>query len=209
MVKEKIMKNKKQLKFVSIQSKVSPETAERIDRIVEQNGFESRYELMQYLLSAFLKYADNEMEGSDEISEFAKIFEGYQNRKNRIITTKPGGNRSMKLIESINIFSEIGRRGYVCKRIVLNGDRESITSNNESAIRSVLRKLFPDIARCIESIGNDIGECNYIRILEYIMEKKDLDDIKKNIEDEFKTMKQEVKYGETPVRLKHKTVNEL
>lgn len=203
------MKNKRQLKFVSIQSKVSPETAERIDRIVKESGFESRYELMQYLLSAFLKYADREMEGSDEINEFAKIFEGYQNKKNRIITTKPGGNRRMKLVESINIFSETGRRGYVCKRIVLNGDKESITSNTESAIRSVIRKLFPDIAGYIERIGNDIGECSYMKTLEYIMGKKDLDDIKKSVEDEFKTMKQEVDYGNTPMRLKHKTVNDL
>lgn len=203
------MKNKRQLKFVSIQSKVSPETAERIDRIVKESGFESRYELMQYLLSAFLKYADREMEGSDEISEFAKIFEGYQNKKNRIITTKPGGNRGMKLVESINIFSETGRRGYVCKRIVLNGDKESITSNAESAIRSVIRKLFPGIAGYIESVGNDIGECSYMKTLEYIMGRKDSDDIKKSVEDEFKTMKQEVDYGNTPMRLKHKTVNEL
>lgn len=204
------MKDKRQLKFVSIQSKVSPETAERIDRIVKESGFESRYELMQYLLSVFLKYADKEIEGSDEISEFAKIFEGYQNKKNRIITTKPGGNRGMKLVESINIFSEIGRKGYVCKRIVLNGDKESITSNTESVIRSVIRKLFPNIVGHIESIGNDIGECNYMKILEYIMmEKKDSDDIKRSVEDEFKIMKQEVDYGNTPLRLKHKTVNEL
>lgn len=70
------MKDKKQLKFVSIQSKVSPETADRIDRIVEEGRFGSRYELMQYLLSAFLKYADKEMEESDEINEFAKNVRG-------------------------------------------------------------------------------------------------------------------------------------
>ena len=75
------MKDKRQLKFVSIQSKVSPETAERIDKIVNEYGFGSRYELMQYLLSAFLKYADKEMEESDQLNEFAKIFEGYQNKK--------------------------------------------------------------------------------------------------------------------------------
>lgn len=203
------MKNKKQLKFVSIQSKVSPETAERIDRIVKEHGFDSRYELMQYLLSAFLKFADKEIEERDEVSEFARIFEGYENKKNRIITTKPGGNRSMKLIESINIFSETGRKGYVCRRIVMNGDKESITSNSEITIRSMIRKLFPSIARYIDSIGNDIGESNYIKILEYIMEEKSTDEIKRTIEKEFKAMPQEVKYGNVPLRVKHKTVNEL
>lgn len=201
------MKNKRQLKFVSIQSKVSPETAERIDRIVKDGGFESRYELMQYLLTAFLKYADKEMEGTDEVREFAKIFEGYQNKKNRIITTKPGGNRSMKLVESINIFSETGKKGYVCKRLVLNGDKESITSNNESAVRSVMRKLFPDIAGYIEGIGSGIGESSYIKILEYIIENKP-DDIRQGIEDEFKQQSPAVRYGDTPKRLKHKTVTD-
>lgn len=201
------MKGKKQLKFVSIQSKVSPETADRIDRIVEEGRFGSRYELMQYLLSAFLKYADKEMEESDEINEFAKMFEGYQNKKNRIITTKPGGNRSLKLSESINIFSEVGRRGYVCRRIVINGEKESVTSNSENALRSILRKLFPEMARYIEAVGNDIGECNYIRILEFLIDKSVDDDIKRIVEKDFESLKQETKYGRVPVRAKRETIN--
>lgn len=162
---------------------------------------------MQYLLSAFLKYADKEMEESDEINEFAKMFEGYQNKKNRIITTKPGGNRSLKLSESINIFSEVGRRGYVCRRIVINGEKESVTSNSENALRSILRKLFPEMARYIEAVGNDIGECNYIRILEFLIDKSVDDDIKRIVEKDFESLKQETKYGRVPVRAKRETIN--
>lgn len=201
------MKDKKQLKFVSIQSKVSPATAERIDKIVAECGFESRYELMQYLLSAFLKYADKEVEGGDEMHEFAKIFEGYENKKSRIITTKPGGNRQLKLVESINVFSEVGRKGYVCKRLVINGEKESITCNSENAMRSIIRKLFPSIAGYIKKVGDDIGECNYIRILEYILDKKNDDEIKRSINKDFDVLKQETKYGRVPVRAKNKTID--
>lgn len=201
------MKDKRQLKFVSIQSKVSPETAERIDRIVNEYGFGSRYELMQYLLSAFLKYADREMEESDQLNEFAKIFEGYQNKKTRIITTRPGGNRNLKLTESINLFSEIGRRGYVCKRLVIAGEKESITSNSENALRSIIRKLFPQIAGYIESIGNDIGESNYIKILEYMIELIADDEAVKSIRKDFESLKQKPEYGRVPVRSKVETLD--
>lgn len=201
------MKDKRQLKFVSIQSKVSPETAERIDKIVNEYGFGSRYELMQYLLSAFLKYADKEMEESDQLNEFAKIFEGYQNKKNRIITTRPGGNRNLKLTESINIFSEVGRKGYVCKRIVIAGEKESVTSNSENAVRSIMRKLFPQIAGYIESIGNEIGECNYIKILEYVIESRADDEAARSIRSDFEKLKQKPNYGRVPVRSKIETID--
>lgn len=201
------MKDKRQLKFVSIQSKVSPETAERINRIVAEYGFGSRYELMQYLLSAFLKYADREMEESDQLNEFAKIFEGYQNKKTRIITTRPGGNRNLKLTESINLFSEIGRKGYICKRLVIAGEKESITSNSENALRSIIRKLFPQIAGYIESIGNDIGESNYIKILEYMIELIADDEAVKSIRRDFEALKQKPEYGRVPVRSKIETLD--
>lgn len=201
------MKDKRQLKFVSIQSKVSPETAERIDKIVNEYGFGSRYELMQYLLSAFLKYADKEMEESDQLNEFAKIFEGYQNKKNRIITTRPGGNRNLKLTESINIFSEVGRKGYVCKRIVIAGEKESVTSNSENAVRSIMRKLFPQIAGYIEAIGNEIGECNYMKILEYVIESRADDEAARSIRSDFEKLKQKPNYGRVPVRSKIETID--
>ena len=201
------MKDKRQLKFVSIQSKVSPETAERIDRIVNEYGLGSRYELMQYLLSTFLKYADKEMEESDQLGEFAKIFEGYQNKKSRIITTKPGGNKNMRLVESINLFSEIGRKGYVCKRLVIAGEKESVTSNSENALRSIVRKLFPRIAGYIESIGGDIGESNYIRILEYMIELVADDEASKSIRTDFETLKQKPEYGRVPVRSRIETID--
>lgn len=201
------MKDKRQLKFVSIQSKVSPETAARIDKIVNEYGFGSRYELMQYLLSAFLKYADKEMEESDQLNEFAKIFEGYQNKKNRIITTRPGGNRNLKLTESINIFSEVGRKGYVCKRIVIAGEKESVTSNSENAVRSIMRKLFPQMAGYIESIGNEIGECNYIKILEYVIEGRADDEAARSIRSDFEKLKQKPNYGRVPVRSKIETID--
>lgn len=47
------MKDKSKLKHISIQSKVSPEAAACLDDIVKKYKFKSRYEVMQYLLTAF------------------------------------------------------------------------------------------------------------------------------------------------------------
>lgn len=75
-----------------VQAKVSCDTAERLDNIVKKYGFASRYEVMQYILSAFLTKADpgylnEEEKNRDVIAEFAKLFEGFENKRNRIITT--------------------------------------------------------------------------------------------------------------------------
>ena len=52
-------------KCVSIQSKVSPTTTKRLDAVVERGKFESKYELLQYLISVFLKFADPDNEDED------------------------------------------------------------------------------------------------------------------------------------------------
>ena len=59
------MKKYEERKFVSIQSKVSHSTVKRLDAVVERGKFESKYELLQYLISVFLRFADPENEDED------------------------------------------------------------------------------------------------------------------------------------------------
>ena len=106
------MKKDELKKCVSIQSKVSSTTAKRLDAIVERGKFESKYELLQYLITVFLKFADPENEDEDteakELEEFAKLFDGWDDYRNRIITTKPQGNRHLQLVDMVCIYSEVG-----------------------------------------------------------------------------------------------------
>ena len=74
-------------KSVLIQTKISPAIDSRLDRICKEYGFSSKYELLQNLVSAFLKYADPES-GEQDISEsdrfsleLAKIFTELQNKQ--------------------------------------------------------------------------------------------------------------------------------
>lgn len=82
------MKDINERKFISIQAKISPEAAARLESIVEKYGFKSRYEIMQCLLEAFLRYTDPGYTGGkdarlSEIYDLHKIWEGVENKKNR------------------------------------------------------------------------------------------------------------------------------
>ena len=166
------MKNKK---CCMIQCKISADTAERIDEIVKRGGFSSQYEFLQYLLSAFMRYAEPEKEGVDEMSEellsFAQIFEGWENKKNRIITTKPSGNRALKMTESVNIYSELGRKGYVSKMIKVKGEEISTTSSIALALETIMKRLYPKMYCQILDIGRNIGEESVQRVIEYMIEE--------------------------------------
>ena len=166
--------NNRDRKCCMIQCKVSAEAAERIERVVERGGFSSHYEFLQYLLSAFLKFADPEQDGTDEMSDellsFAQIYEGWENKKNRIITTKPSGNRALKMTEAINIFSELGKNGYVCKMIKVSGNDISTTGRISQALETLNKRLEPRMYNQLMEIGRSIDENNIQRVIEYMIE---------------------------------------
>lgn len=195
------MKDKRNLKWISIQSKVSANTAARLDKIVEKFGFASRYELMQYILSAFLKVADPEgepTEQSKELIEFAKMFEGFENSKTRIITTAPSGNKALKLTDSINIYSMIGRAGYVCKRIEMRGDECTTSGNVDKALSVVLKKLHPRLYKELENIGETIKEYSMRRILEELIIMAHTP--APEISEDFDELGGAIEYGRVPKR---------
>lgn len=195
------MKNKNNLKWISIQSKVSPNTAARLDRIVAQFGFASRYEVMQYILSAFLKIADPEgepTEQSKELIEFAKMFEGFENSKTRIITTAPSGNKALKLTDSINIYSMIGRAGYVCKRIEIRGEECTTSGNVDKALSVVLKKLHPRIYKELTTIGETMAEHSMMKILEELIAIAHTP--APEISEDFSELDGSIEYGRVPKR---------
>lgn len=206
------MKDINEQKFISIQSKVSVQTAKRIDWIVKKYKFDSRYELVQYILSAFLKIADPEGEAdneSTELLEFAKVFEGFENRKTRIITTKPSGNRALKLTDSINIYSELGRKGYVCRKISIDGDDIHTSCSNEKALSTLLKKLHPALFIKLIDIGREIEEVSVQKILSFLIAEsttvgQQIDD--RYILDTFDKASGGTEYGNTPKRMKNKSV---
>lgn len=203
--------NNRDKKSCMIQCKISAEAAKKIEEVVKRGGFASPYEFLQYLLSAFLRYADPENGNMDDMAEelldFAKIYEGWENKKNRIITTRPLGNRALKMTESISIFSELGRKGYVCKMISVKGNDIRTTGSIAQALEVLLKKLHPKLAYQMVDIGRNIGEDSLLRVIEYMVEEatgKGLTAKEKAMSDAPTTNE----YGNVPKKKRSKSLND-
>lgn len=200
-------------KFVSIQSKVSPSTVKRLDSVVERGKFESKYELLQYLISVFLKFADPENEDEDadaqELVEFARLFDGWDDYKQRIITTKPQGNRNLKLTDLVCVYSEVGRKGYVAKKITLNAAETKITTNVGNVLDVVLKKLYPTIYGKLYTLTEQVNERSISKTLEKVLDEllKDVDE--QTLERMFAEAKNEIEYGDVPMKKRRKTIADV
>lgn len=207
------MKKYEERKFVSIQSKVSPSTVKRLDAVVERGKFESKYELLQYLISVFLKFADPDNEEDDEeakeVLEFARLFEGWDDCKNRIITTKPQGNRHLNLTDVVCIYSEVGKKGYVGKKISLNATETKITDNVGNVLEVVLKKLYPAIYDKLNTLTDQVEERSISKALEKLLVEvlKDVDN--ETLDRMFADAKSEIEYGNTPKRKRHKGIEDV
>ena len=207
------MKKDELKKCVSIQSKVSSTTAKRLDAIVERGKFESKYELLQYLITVFLKFADPENEDEDteakELEEFAKWFDGWDDYRNRIITTKPQGNRHLQLVDMVCIYSEVGKKGYVGKKISFKATETKVTDNVGNVLEVVLKKLYPGIYEKLYNMTEQVEERSISKTLEKL-----LNELLKDVDSEtlariFVDAKNEIEYGNVPKRKRHKGIEDV
>ena len=207
------MKKDELKKCVSIQSKVSPTTAKRLDAVVERGRFESKYELLQYLISVFLRFADPENEDEDteakELFEFAKLFDGWDDYRNRIITTKPQGNRHLQLVDMVCIYSEVGKKGYVGKKISFKATETKVTDNVGNVLEVVLKKLYPSIYEKLYNMTEQVDERSISKTLEKLLDEllKDVDS--EALERIFLDAKGEIEYGNVPKRKRHKGIEDV
>ena len=207
------MKKDELKKCVSIQSKVSPTTAKRLDAVVERGKFESKYELLQYLITVFLKFADPENEDEDtevkELEEFAKLFDGWDDYRNRIITTKPQGNRHLQLVDMVCIYSEVGKKGYVGKKISFKATETKVTDNVGNVLEVILKKLYPGLYEKLYNMTEQVEERSVSKTLEKL-----LDEVLKDVDSEtlariFVDAKSEIEYGNVPKRKRHKGIDDV
>lgn len=201
------MNDKSKLKWVSIQSKVSGKTAARLDAIAERGGFKSRYELMQYIVSAFLKVADSENEESavDKENrayiECERMFGNWMNSMERIITTKPMCGEKMKLLTSIYIYGKIGKKGSVVKVVKPGEDRVFVNSSVDNALEELLKKLHPHTYSELKKIGTAWGETNARCTIDAMVEEigtEGLQSGNRTIQKEFANNANNIQYGNKP-----------
>lgn len=204
------MDTKAQIKYVLVQTKVDQATAERLERLVKTGGFKSKYELVQYLVSVFLRFADPEHEPTDEMSQehyqWAIMLQDWSNKSARIITSKPSTSQALRLVSSLNIYTEVGKKGYVARMIKLHGKDADMTSttNVDRAVNEVLQKLYPSVHEQLQCVAHACGSRRDIDAIIALLESSDIPTI---APDEVEGLDVAMNdYGNVPVR--HNNRNE-
>lgn len=140
----------KATKTANVMAKVSQETRDRLERVREKCGFNSGYEIMQYLISAFLRVADPEGEKgpgmeAERLMELATMFEGFESRRTRLVTSAPSSTAERKLRSLVAVFDVAGRRRRDVYRVRMREDGGVVSEYGaDKALAGVLRDIAPD-----------------------------------------------------------------
>lgn len=143
-------------RYINVMSKISPADAERLDKIRRRAGFKSKYEIVQYLISSFLKHADpgGEPDPSDKLSpELARMFEDYEDVGVRTFA-RPDSDMQRGRLAYVMAFFEHRSKGPHMRLVkVLDSQANISTStNSHAAVEVALGELFPKQARKLRAI---------------------------------------------------------
>lgn len=205
------MRDKSRLKHVMVQAKISVEAADKLDKIVKEYKFNSRYEVMQYLLSAFIEKADCEIEyngvNTNE-TELMDIFQRLRAVKDRVNTVKPSAYDDIKRVASVFIYRVTNRRRYVSSCITENGEGMHHSSKREQVLEEVFRYLYPNLAQRLLVIGRNIGVNGYDNIIKELLDMSPVssDGIHNDVSTEVSGFMGQNKYGMVPVITRNKKV---
>lgn len=205
------MRDKSRLKHVMVQAKISVEAADKLDKIVKEYKFNSRYEVMQYLLSAFIEKADCETEyngvNTNE-TELMDIFQRLRAVKDRVNTVKPSAYDDIKRVASVFIYRVTNRRRYVSSCITENGEGMHHSSKKEQVLEEVFRYLYPNLAQRLLVIGRNIGVNGYDNIIKELLDMSPVssDGIHNDVSTEVGGFMGQNKYGMVPVITRNKKV---
>lgn len=205
------MRDKSRLNHVMVQAKISVEAADKLDKIVKEYKFNSRYEVMQYLLSAFIEKADCETEyngvNTNE-TELMDIFQRLRAVKDRVNTVKPSAYDDIKRVASVFIYRVTNRRRYVSSCITENGEGMHHSSKREQVLEEVFRYLYPNLAQRLLVIGRNIGVNGYDNIIKELLDMSPVssDGIHNDVSTEVSGFMGQNKYGMVPVITRNKKV---
>ena len=164
-------KNGDDYKMCVIQSKISAHTNRRLNAVVKKYGFESRYELLQYIISAFLHFADPKSERdineSAELDQIGTIFAGFDNPQARLNTSRLDG-ADMQMTDVIRLMK--GGDAYSC--LWTHSDAQGATdcSSAPAVLELILMRLLPDRYAYLKHVADEIDSCSVLRALDYLIE---------------------------------------
>lgn len=130
--------------YVNIMAKVSPECAERIEKVRQLGNFSSKYEVVQAAVKLMLQYADPggevDLPQSAEIAErLRSLFGPIESVRYEMASVKPNGGKRPSPSEVIAFY------GKECLMLqVMDSDGNSrTTTNRRDVLERVMRKTLP------------------------------------------------------------------
>ena len=156
-------------KTVMIQSKISVETSQRLNEIVKKFGFASRYEILQYLVSAFLHYADPTTPADESLEMLSGIFAGCENPDSRLNTVR-SSDGDAEVTDVVSIMHQRGSSAYSC-RWTHRDDKSEMESSSAAAVFDViLARLLPTRYEYLRHVASEIDSASALYALDYLIE---------------------------------------
>lgn len=165
-------------KYISLQTKVTKATNDRFQACAKRAGLNSGYELLQVIVTAFLRVADpehepveEEIKETEEKAQWAKIFADWMDATKRLNTAKPKRERTEVLDEAVMLFRQPGTTTHSVRRLTFSGGEPMYIGRDvDGTICGMLRKLKPDMARALLEIGRACGTRNLLEAVEALLE---------------------------------------
>ena len=131
-------------KYVNIMSKVSPETAARMDGVVDKLGLRSKYELMQLALRLVLKYVDpggepKTTEEQEQAQQLRELWGDISHIRHEVARVKPNGG---KRIEPSEIIAFYGKECLMLRVAAADGT-STTTINQRDVLECVIMRTMP------------------------------------------------------------------
>lgn len=156
-------------KTVMIQSKISFETSKRLDRIVNEFGFASRYEILQYLISAFLHYADPTMPSNESLEVLSGIFAGCENPDSRLNTMR-AADGDIEVTDVVSVMHRPGSNAYSCRWTHRDAKIEIESASAPLVLDMILRRLLPTRYDYLRQVADELNSDSILRALDYLIE---------------------------------------
>jgi len=180
-------------KTVMIQSKISIDTSRRLDEIVKKFGFSSRYEILQYLVSAFLHYADPTTPADDTLEVISGIYAGSENPDQRFNTVR-SEDGDMEVTDVVSVMHRPGSSAYTCRWTHRDDKGEMESGSAAVVLDMILARLLPTRYDYLRRVADELQSNSVLYALDYLIEADkragipDVEDFKSNA------------YGIVPVR---------
>jgi len=187
-------------KTVMIQSKISVDTSRRLNEIVKKFGFASRYEILQYLVSAFLHYADPQTPSDDTLETLSGIFAGAENPDSRLNTVR-SCDGDAEVTDVVSIMHQRGSDAYSCRWTHRDVKGEMESTSAALVLDMILARLLPTRYNYLRQVADDLGRSSVLYALDYLIEADKRAGTPEAADYASNT------YGIVPVRHKNKSID--